>query len=78
MTAYLFYEDGKWSNDGSVYTEEELDGVDNPERYKEQWYGQRFLDVRINGSNSEMLRVVDTDAVFIQRSFALCVDGGLG
>lgn len=63
VTAYLFYEDGKWSNDGSVYTEEELDGVDNPERYKEQWYGQRFLDVRINGSNSEMLRVVDTDAV---------------
>lgn len=63
VTAYLFYENGKWSNDGSVYTEEELIGVENPDRYREQWYGQRFLDVRINGNDSEMLRVVDTDAI---------------
>lgn len=63
VTAYLFYENGNWCNDGSYYTEEELEGVEDPDTYREQWYGQRFLDVRIDGSSSEMLRVVDTDAI---------------
>lgn len=63
VTAYLFYENGEWSNDGSFYTDEELEGIADKDAYKEQWYGQRFLDVRINSADSEMLRVVDTDVI---------------
>ncbi len=63
VTAYLFYENGAWSNDGSYYTDEELEGVDDKDTYREQWYGQRFLDVRIDSSSPEMLRIVDTDAI---------------
>lgn len=63
VTAYLFYENGVWSNDGSFYTDAELSDMQDPEYYKEQWYGQRFLDVRLDSMSSEMLRVVDTDVI---------------
>ena len=64
VTAYLFYEDGKWSNDGSFYTDEELSNMDENYRdyYKKQWYGQRFLDLRTK-SNSELFLCVDSTAI---------------
>ncbi len=31
--------------------------------YIENWYGQRFLDLRINGTDSDMLRIVDSDSI---------------
>ena len=64
VTAYLFYEDGKWSNDGSFYRDEDLENMDEDYRdyYKKQWYGQRFLDLRTK-SESEMFRAVDSTAI---------------
>ena len=91
VTAYLFYEDGKWSNDGSFYTDEEMDGIriqneagfkeycakegiaytaadvraagkEGVDYYKDQWYGQRFLDLRTK-SDSELFLAVDSTAI---------------
>lgn len=73
VIAYRFYENGAW-NGADSYTEEELSGVVSgdmtdaekeaaKERYKTNWYGQRFLDVRINKNSGEMLRIVDSDAI---------------
>jgi hypothetical protein len=64
VIAYRFYEGGKW-NDETSYTDEEVPG-DTPEKkeaYKNNWYGQRFLDVRINKTSDKMLRIVDSDAI---------------
>ncbi len=65
VTAYLFYENGEWSNDGSVYTDDELYGMTEAEieSYKENWYGQRFLDLRVDSSSYNMLRVVESDSI---------------
>ena len=72
VIAYLFYENGAWQNSGDAYGAEELDVIANgqtdPEAYKayykEQWYGQRFLDVRIDRSEgADLLRVIDSDAI---------------
>lgn len=64
-TAYLFYENGKWSNTGDVYTDDELAGMTEAEKkaYQKNWYGQRFLDVRLDSSSYDMPRVVDSDAI---------------
>ena len=91
VTAYLFYEDGKWSNDGSFYADDELEGVrvqneegfkeycaknnvaytaadvkaageDGVAYYKNQWYGQRFLDLRTK-SDTELFLAVDSTAI---------------
>ncbi|MDD6188743.1 MAG: S-layer homology domain-containing protein [Clostridiales bacterium] len=65
VTAYLFYENGEWSNNGSAYTEAELSGMtaEEKEAYQANWYGQRFLDLRIDSASSEMLRMVESDAI---------------
>lgn len=65
VTAYLFYENGAWSNDGSVYTDDELYGMTEPEieSYKENWYGQRFLDLRVDSQSYDMLRMVESDSI---------------
>ena len=65
VTAYLFYENGEWSNDGSVYTDDELYGMTEPEieSYKENWYGQRFLDLRVDSESYDMLRMVESDSI---------------
>ncbi len=77
VNAYLFYEDGKWSNDGSAYSSEELDSnrmkqlaiknnlsfEEYQNYYREQWYGQRFLDLRLSDS-AELARVAETDAMY--------------
>ena len=65
LIAYLFYENDSWSNDGSVYTDDELYGFSDTEKeqYKEQWYGQRFLDLRIDGEEAELLRMVDSASI---------------
>ncbi len=65
MTAYLFCENGVWSNTGSAYGDAELASLPDDEAkdlYREQWYGQRFLDVRID-NGSEMPRIISSDAV---------------
>ncbi|MBR4211603.1 MAG: InlB B-repeat-containing protein, partial [Oscillibacter sp.] len=72
VIAYLFYENGAWQNTGDAYTAAELDqiaaGQANPdtfkEEYKQQWYGQRFLDLRVDRNpNAPLLRVVESDAI---------------
>lgn len=65
VTAYLFYENDQWQNTGDAYTSDELSGMTQEEidSYKANWYGQRFLDLRINGTASEMLRIVDSDSI---------------
>ena len=60
VMAYLFYENGEWKNTGDVYAAEELEGT--PADYAEQWYGQRFLDLRTD-ANHDYPRVVDSDAI---------------
>lgn len=62
VIAYRFYENGAW-NDGTSYTDDELAGVSDPEQYRIDWYGQRFLDIRLDASSSDMLRIVDSDAI---------------
>ncbi|MCH5185594.1 MAG: S-layer homology domain-containing protein, partial [Oscillospiraceae bacterium] len=62
VNAYMFYENGKWS-DADDYEADELDGVENPEEYKKNWYGQRFLDLRINTDSDNMPRVADTASI---------------
>ena len=73
----MFYENGKWSNDGSAYTDEELDTnrmkqiaaannmslEDYQNYYRDQWYGQRFLDLRLSDS-AELTRVAETSAMY--------------
>ncbi len=63
VNAYLFYEDGKWSNDGSFYGKDEFPGVDEVTlaKYKKGFYGQRFLDLRTT-SDSELKLAVDSAA----------------
>lgn len=78
VIAYMFYEDGKWTNADS-YTEEEIEDLKNSilawdsslteeevneqvEAYKTAWYGQRFLDTRTD-TTGDMLRIVDSDAI---------------
>ena len=65
VIAYLFYQDGEWCNNGDVYTDDELWGLEDWEKdeYREQWYGQRFLDLRIDSDSYEMLRLVESDAI---------------
>ena len=63
LIAYLFYEDGTWSNTGDAYTEEELSYFENPETYKENWYGQRFLETRLNLSSDITPRVAESSAI---------------
>lgn len=62
-TAYRFYENGKW-NDETSYTDDELSGVADKETYKTEWYGQRFLDTRINKTSGNLLRIVDADVCY--------------
>lgn len=64
VIAYRFYENGKW-NDETSYTEEELSDMTTEEKeaYKTNWYGQRFLDTRLNKTSADMLRIVDSDAI---------------
>ncbi|MGN0107323.1 MAG: S-layer homology domain-containing protein [Hominilimicola sp.] len=63
VIAYRFYENGKW-NDAESYTSNELTGVADVDTYKTNWYGQRFLDTRINTSSNDMLRIIDSDACY--------------
>ena len=63
VIAYRFYENGKW-NDATSYTDAELANVADKEAYKTNWYGQRFLDTRINTSSNDMLRIIDSDACY--------------
>ncbi len=62
VIAYRFYENGAW-NDESSYTDEELSGVEEKDAYKSNWYGQRFLDIRLDKTSGEMLRIIDSDAI---------------
>ena len=63
VTAYLFYEDGKWCNDGSYYTEKDLKTIapERRETFKKDWYGQRFLDLRT--TSDQMSLAVDSTAI---------------
>lgn len=64
VMAYLFYKDGAWQNNGSVYADDELDGTEAERAdYRQQWYGQRFLDLRPTEEGA-LLRVVDSDAIY--------------
>ena len=67
VTAYLFCEkEGSkwvWKNTGAAYTEAEIAGAAAPETYRAQWYGQRFLDPRIDKSRSAMPLIVSSDAI---------------
>lgn len=60
--AYMFYENGRWSN-ADDYTEEELEGQADKEKYKENWYGQRFIDVRTNKNAQKAPKVSDTTSI---------------
>lgn len=64
VNAYLFYDvaNQKWSDAGD-YTADELTGIADPDAYKENWYGQRFLDLRLNKASPDMPRVVDSAAI---------------
>ena len=63
LIAYLFYEDGVWSDTGDAYTEEELSYFENPEEYKRNWYGQRFLETRLDLSGDVTPRVAESSAI---------------
>ena len=63
LIAYLFYEDGTWSNTGNAYTQEELSYFEDPETYKENWYGQRFLETRLDLSGNVTPRVAESSAI---------------
>ncbi|MCI5604232.1 MAG: S-layer homology domain-containing protein [Clostridia bacterium] len=63
VIAYRFYENGKW-NDETSYTDDELGGITDKETYKTEWYGQRFLDTRINKTSGNMHRIVDADVCY--------------
>jgi len=64
VNAYMFYKNGKWS-DANDYTDEELNGMTEEAKvkYKEDWYGQRFLDLRLDKTSKKMPRVADTGAI---------------
>ena len=68
--AYLLYDPATytWSNTPDAYTEEELARLNfrNEEEkaaYLNNWYGQRFLDLRLDDSAAELPLVIDADAV---------------
>ena len=89
VNAYLTYENGKWSNDGSVYTDEELSSNrmkqaaaskgmtldEYKQYYRDNWYGQKFLDLRLS-DNAELTRVAETAAMYYdgQAVFAWITD----
>ncbi|MCC8161201.1 MAG: S-layer homology domain-containing protein [Oscillospiraceae bacterium] len=66
VNAYLYYdyEKDEWSNTGDAYTSDELEGIEDVDYYKENWYGQRFFDLRINTDSADLMRVVDSDAIY--------------
>ena len=68
--AYLLYDAATdtWSNTGDSYTDEELDKMNfkNDEEkaaYLKNWYGQRFLDLRLDDSSGTLPLVICADAV---------------
>ena len=68
--AYLLYDPATqtWSNTPDAYTEEELARLnfkDEAEKaaYLNNWYGQRFLDLRLDDTAAELPLVIDADAV---------------
>ncbi|MEG2583469.1 MAG: S-layer homology domain-containing protein, partial [Oscillospiraceae bacterium] len=66
VNAYMFYDTNAhtWSN-ANDYTSTELEGMSEDEKakYKENWYGQRFLDLRLDKTSKNMPRIVDTSAI---------------
>ncbi len=89
VNAFLTYENGKWSNDGSEYTDEELSSNrmkqaaaskgmtldEYKQYYRDNWYGQKFLDLRLS-DNAELTRVAETAAMYYdgQAVFAWITD----
>lgn len=70
VNAYFFYDPATdtWTNTGDTYTDEELESFyltteAEKDYYRENWYGQRFLDLRLDSASSTMPCVVDTDAI---------------
>ena len=65
IIAYLFYENGTWSNTGDAYSADELEGFTEEEiaEYKSDWYGQRFLEARLNLDSAAFPRIVSSDAI---------------
>lgn len=66
--AYLFYDckSDTWSNTGDVYTEEELSGLGDDaakQEFREQWYGQRFLYLPLDGDKNNLPLVIDSDVI---------------
>lgn len=66
--AYLFYDcaNNTWSNSGDVYTDEELSQLPDEaakQRFREQWYGQRFLYLPFDGNKNNLPLVVDSDVI---------------
>ena len=68
VTAYLFCEneDGEWvwQNTAAAYSDTEIAAAADPDDYRTQWYGQRFLDPRIDKSSSAMPLIVSSDAIY--------------
>jgi len=62
VNAYMLYQNGRWC-DASDYTEEELEGVEDVDQYKKDWYGQRFLDIRLNKSEASNAIIVESDSI---------------
>ena len=63
--AYLLYDKatGKWSNTGDSYTNAELAGMTDPDAYRRNWYGQRFLDLRLDGAAGTLPLVIESEAI---------------
>lgn len=66
VTAYLFCEKASdkwvWQNTADAYTDEEITSKGLTDEYRKSWYGQRFLDPRIDSSSAIPL-IVFSDAV---------------
>ncbi len=66
VNAYMFYDTntGKWSG-ADDYTDDELGNMTDAEKekYKKNWYGQRFLDLRLDKTSSTLPRVADSGAI---------------
>ena len=75
VTAFLFCDNvggaWTWRNTGSEYSDDEIRSARDPGAYREQWYGQRFLDPRIDKTGSVMPLIVSSDTVCYNH-LALC------
>jgi hypothetical protein len=68
VVAYRCFRDGMWED---TYTSGELAGIGNAVEYTTNWYGQRFLDVRLDKGSSFVPTVFDSGSAISYNGLAL-------